>query len=458
MEPDFAIIGAGVVGCAIAREISGRGASVVVIEAREDVGEETSKANTAILHTGFDMTPGTLESKLVSSGYFFLHDYAKANNIALEETGAVLVAWNQVELDELVNIEGKAKKNNYDDTYQIDAKTLYEIEPNLGLGALGALVVPGEYIIDPWSISIAFATQAIKAGAHFKFNQRVTSISQTNGIFNIDCGPESFHAKFLINAAGLYSDEIDGMLGYKEFTITPRRGELIVFDKFSRYLISHIILPVPTKMGKGVLVAPTIYGNVMLGPTAEDLEDKSNNKTSETGLKGLLEKGERLCPKLLSEEITASYAGLRAASTSSDYIVELRGDIPYITIAGIRSTGLTASIAIAKHVTELIASTSFKFNRASSHEDLKMPPLGEKQIRPYRNADLIERDKDYGEVICFCEKVSRGEISDAFNSTLPPKSLSGLSRRTRAGLGRCQGFYCNAQLRELLATSGETNG
>lgn len=451
---DFTIIGAGVVGCAIARELVEAGVSVLVIETLEDVGAGTSKANTAILHTGFDMAPGTLEAELVTSGYKLLYEYAKTNKIAVEETGAMLVAWTETEVEELAHISEKALQNGYNATYRIDSKTIYELEPNLGPGALGALVVPGEFIIDPWSVSIAFATQAKKAGAEFVFNQRVMTIEEQEGAFNIGCETVDFKSKYIINAAGLYSDEIDSLLGFNDLTIFPRRGELIVFDKFARNLISHIILPVPTKMGKGVLVAPTIFGNVMLGPTAENLTDKSNNKTSESGLEGLMEKGLRLCPKLIHEEVTASYAGLRAASNNSDYFIRMRVGKAYVTVGGIRSTGLTASIAIAKYVKQLIEAEGYKFRSPTAHENSPMPNLGEKGLRPYKNAELIAEDEKYGLIVCFCEKVSLGEIRDACNSLIAPKSLSGLGRRTRAGLGRCQGFYCGAELRELLALNG----
>ncbi len=447
---DFAVIGAGVVGSAITRELTKYSDSVLCIESLDDVGAGTSKANTAILHTGFDMTPGTVESKLVAKGYHLLKKYASESGIAVEETGAILVAWNQVEADEIPKILNKAVSNGYQECKILTAEEVYAREPHLGPGVECGLLVPGEFIIDPWSVSLAFATQAKRAGATLALNTEVTSIKSRDGIFEIGTTQGSYTAKFIVNAAGLFSDVIDQFLGYSELKITPRRGELIVFDKFSRSLLSHIILPVPTAMGKGVLVSPTIFGNTMLGPTAVDIEDKSDRRTTESGFKYLTDKAKIIFPELLNEEVTATYVGLRAASHQSEYFIESREKASYITVGGIRSTGLTASLAIAEYVIELMKDSGIVFADAREHPPIHMPNLGEAFTRPYRSEAMISQNADYGKIICHCEKASLGEIKDALESDIPPTSISSLGRRTRACLGRCQGFYCEATLREIL--------
>ena len=445
---DVAIIGAGVVGTAIARELSKHNVSIAVIDAHSDVGDGTSKANTAILHTGFDMVPGSLESKLVARGYHLLRDYARETGIAVEELGALLVAWNQEEHDNLAKLQAKAVENGYKDSVIISAGDVYAREPHLGPGALGALYVPGEWIIDPWTPIVAFATQAKLAGADILLSTAVTGV--TVGAHNtLHTTNGDISAHHVINAAGLYSDEIDGAFGIKDFTVIPRRGELMVFDKLSRTLISHVILPVPSSMGKGVLVSPTVFGNIMLGPTAQNLEDKTDSGSSEDGLKFLREKGSKIAPELLDEEITAIYAGLRASTEHSDFQIRSHEN-KYITVGGIRSTGLTASMAIAEHVKELLVNSGLSLGAEKALPAITMPNLGEAFTRPYQDEKAIAEKSGYGEIICHCERATRQEVIDALESPLPPTTLGGLGRRTRAGLGRCQGFYCHSELRKLL--------
>ncbi len=445
---DVAIIGAGVVGTAIARELSKHNLSIALIDANADVGDGTSKANTAILHTGFDMVPGSLESRLVARGYHLLRDYAREVGIAVEELGALLVAWNEEELANLPKLQAKAVENGYKDSVIISAADVYAREPHLGVGALGALHVPGEWIIDPWTPIVAFATQAKLAGTDVILNTAVTGV--TKGDHNVlHTTHGDIEAHHVINAAGLYSDEIDGVFGIKDFTVIPRRGELMVFDKLSRTLISHIILPVPSSMGKGVLVSPTVFGNIMLGPTAQNLDDKTDSGSSEDGLKFLREKGSKIAPELLDEEITAIYAGLRASTEHSDFQIHSHPD-KYITVGGIRSTGLTASMAIAEHVKELLVAGGLSLGATKALPHVSMPNLGEAFTRPYQDEKAIAGQGAYGEIICHCERATRGEVMDALDSPLPPTNLGGLGRRTRAGLGRCQGFYCHSELRKLL--------
>jgi glycerol-3-phosphate dehydrogenase len=450
---DIAIIGAGVVGSAIAREFAKNNLKICLIDAASDVGEATSKSNTAILHTGFDMTPGSLESKLVASGYHLLKDYAAEVNIAVEKLGALLVAWSDEELANLPKIKEKAVANGYKECEVISKEELYKLEPNLGEGALAALTVPGEWIIDPWAPIVAFATQAKLAGAEIKLSTKVESINTADHLITLNTNVGQIQTHYLINAAGLYSDEIDANLGITDFKITPRRGELIVFDKLSRRLINHVILPVPSSMGKGVLVAPTVFGNIMLGPTAENLDDKTATGSTNAGLASLMQKGRKIAPKLLAEEITATYAGLRAASEHSDFQIRLHnldGKQRYVTVGGIRSTGLSASMAIAIYVKELLIKAGMQLNGERALPEIKMNNLGEAGLRSYQDSEKIKTEPLHGAIICHCERTTTQEVLDALTSPIPPTSLSGLGRRSRAGLGRCQGFYCHSEIRKLM--------
>lgn len=450
---DVAIIGAGVVGSAIAREFAKHDLTLCLIDAAADVGEATSKSNTAILHTGFDMTPGSLEAKLVSQGYQLLKAYAGEVNIAVEKLGGLLVAWSDEEVANLPKLKEKAIANGYTECELITKEELYKLEPNLGDGALAALTVPGEWIIDPWSPIVAFATQAKLAGCEIRLNTKVLDIAVAGELITLGTNDQPITCRYLINAAGLYSDEIDKLLGISDFKVRPRRGELIVFDKLSRSLINHIILPVPSSMGKGVLVAPTVFGNIMLGPTAENLDDKTATGSTNAGLKFLMEKGRKIAPQLLGEEITAIYAGLRAATEHSDFQIKLHtvnNKQRYLTAGGIRSTGLTASMAIATYVKQLLIAAGLDTGGEKELPAVKMNNLGEASLRSYQDEEKIAQSPLHGSIICHCEKTTTQEVLDALTSPLPPTNIANLARRTRAGLGRCQGFYCHSELRKLL--------
>ncbi|WP_329192524.1 MULTISPECIES: FAD-dependent oxidoreductase [unclassified Streptomyces] len=448
-EYDVTVVGAGVVGSAIARELARLPLRIALVEAGDDVGDGTSKANTAILHTGFDAVPATLESRLVREGQRRLAAYAADTGIPVEPLGALLVAWDEEQLAALPGLAEKAVRNDYRSARIIPAEEVRAREPELGPGVLGALDVPGESIICPWTTTLAYATQAVRAGTDLHLNCRVQSVTPGEGhLLGTSRGP--LRTRHLVNAAGLYADEIDRLLGHADFTVTPRRGQLIVFDELARGLVRHILLPVPGALGKGVLVTPTVYGNVMLGPTAEDLDDKTATGSTAEGLALLREKGRRILPALLEEEVTAVYAGLRAATGSEDYAIRAHPAQRYVTVGGIRSTGLTASMAIAAHVVALLGDGGLPVTGARELEPVRMPNLGEAFPRPYRDARMIAADPEYGRIVCHCERVTRGEIRDALAGTVPPGSLDGLRRRTRARGGRCQGFHCGAAVRALF--------
>jgi glycerol-3-phosphate dehydrogenase len=448
---DVAVIGAGIVGSAIAREIARSELTVALIEGRDDVGDGTSKANTAILHTGFDAKPGTLESRMVSRGYHLLSDYAEQTGIPIEHTGAVLVAWDDEQLDALPALREKSVANGYHACEIMDAAAVYEMVPALGVGVRGGLTVPDESIICTWTVNLALVTDAVNRGARLLTNHRVAGVDVGDETTTVHTSGGTISATWVINAAGLGADVIDGLFGFARFTVTPRRGELIVYDKLARPLVDKIVLPVPTSRGKGVLVSPTIYGNVMLGPTSEDLEDRTATGTSESGIEFLLEKGAALMPRLLDEEVTATYAGLRAAIDHGDYLVETDVAQRYLLVGGIRSTGLTAAMAIAEHVCGLLSEAGMEL---APRPDLPAPPqmpnLGEASVRPYQDAARIAADPEYGNIVCFCERVTAGELRDACCSIVPPAGLEGLRRRTRVMNGRCQGFFCGGEVEGYL--------
>ena len=457
---DVAVIGAGVVGTAIARELARYALDVVLVDAACDVGAGTSKANTAILHTGFDAKPGSLESRLLVKGSALLRSYAAAARIPVERTGALLVAWTPEQAAALPSIAENARRIGYLAIRPLRADELYAREPRLGPGAVAALEIPDESIICPWTTPLAFATEAVLAGVRLMLSARVTGVAPLDGCYELATARGPVRCRWVVNAAGLGSDVVDQMFGGGGFTIRPRRGELIVFDKLARSLLRSILLPVPTARTKGVLIAPTVYGNVLLGPTAEDVPDACDTATTAAGLASLLEAGRRILPALAEEEVTSAYAGLRAATEHSDYVISVDGQRRYACAGGIRSTGLSASLGIAEHVAGLLdsAGLALRPRPGPAASPPVMPYIGEAGTRPYQDAALIAADPAYGQIVCHCERVTRGEIRDALASTVPPADLGGLRRRTRAANGRCQGFYCAAAVSRLLAGAGAGAG
>jgi glycerol-3-phosphate dehydrogenase len=449
---DVAVIGAGVVGTAIGRQLARYRLRSVLLERANDVGTGTSKANTAIVHTGFDTQPGSLESFLVRRGHVLLTAYARTAGIALEETGAVLVAWNTEQAARLDDILGKARANGYERAARMDLTELARREPHLAEGATGAVGIPDESIICPWSPSIAFATEAVGAGVELRLGTEVTDARRDGDEWLLHTSVGPIRAGWVVNAAGLGADLLNRRFGHDEFTIAPRRGQLIVFDKLARGLVSSIVLPVPTERTKGVLVAPTVYGNVLLGPTAEDIEGRADTVTTTAGLDGLLDAGRRLVPDLVEEEVTATYAGVRAATEHRDYQITIHEQEGYACVGGIRSTGLTASLAIAEHVVDHMGAAGLSLVEAE-HEPVipHMPQLGERATRAFEDDRLVEADPAYGHIVCFCERVTEGEVRDALASAVSAHDLGGLGRRTRATNGRCQGFFCGAAIAARLA-------
>jgi glycerol-3-phosphate dehydrogenase len=451
LDRDVVVVGAGVVGSAIARELSRFELRCTLVEAGPDVGAGTSKANTALLHTGFDAKPGTLEARLVRRGHELLSGYAAEVGIPLARTGALLVAWSDEQHTAFPGIVERARANGHEAIREVGAEELYRLEPHLGPGAHAALEIPDEGIVCPFTTPLAFATEAVLSGCELRLRSRVTGVERLETCFALDVGGTRLTTRFLVNAAGLASDEVDRLAGHDGFTVTPRRGELIVFDKLARPLVRRIVLAVPTGTTKGVLVAPTIFGNVLLGPTAEDVRDKSDTSSTAEGLAYLRSEGERIVPELLRHEVTAVYVGLRAATEHADYQVAVHASEGYVCVGGIRSTGLSASMAIAEHVRDELEAAGLELRERADPPRIEMPNIGDLSPRPYEQQERIAENPDYGRIVCFCERVTRGEIHDALASPIPPTDVDGLRRRTRVLMGRCQGFFCGAEVAALLA-------
>ncbi len=436
---DVAVIGGGVVGCAVLRALTLAGLKCLLLERGADLLSGASKANSAILHTGFDATPYSLELKLMQSGRKHYLEIHEKLGLPLLETDAVLVAWSREEQDKLSKILDRAHTNGVSGVQALSIDDLRQICPYLSHSAVAALRIPGEHIVDPWSAPLAYALQAIENGAHLERLAEVTQAVHQHGFWSLTTPRGKFSARLVVNCAGNFGDIVEDLARPSSFHIKPRKGQFVVFDKTARRVVSTIVLPVPTERSKGVVVCPTIFGNVLVGPTAEDQDDRQHATVDTDTLRKLIAEAARIVPELADEPVTATFAGLRPATERSDYIVEALPNEAWITVGGIRSTGLTAALGIAEHVTGLVEEHFLPLAPLKDPVWPRMPNLAEHLPRDHQRPGR-------GSLVCFCELVTREEIEAALSGSLPAGDLGGLKRRTRATLGRCQGFSCLAEV------------
>lgn len=429
-------------GLALLRRFAMAGLKCVLLEKNADILSGASKGNSALLHTGFDAPPKSIELKCIKAGYAeYLAIRAKLN-LPLVESSAIVVAWTEEELSKLPAIVEKAHMNGVADVRVLSQAGLRLKEPNLARAALGCVFVPGEHIVDPWSAPLAYAHQALAHGAAILRGAEVLSGTFAKNEWKLKTAVGEVSARIVINAAGNFGDLVEAIARPSPFAIKPRKGQFVVFDKPAAKLLRAIVLPVPTARTKGVVLFRTAFGNLAIGPTAEDQEEREVATCDETTLNKLKSRAIEMLPSLEGIGVNAIYAGLRPATEHSDYIIEALTYKNWITVAGIRSTGLTACLGIAQHVSELFAKNFEKLPKKPATQIwTPVPNLAEDYIRPYMKG---------GEIVCHCEFVTREEIDSALKGPLPAGDLGGLKRRTRAMMGRCQGFYCSAHI-ELIS-------
>lgn len=436
---DIAIIGAGVVGCAIARRFALAGAHVVVIEKAADILDGASKGNSAILHTGFDAPTGSLEHACIRAGYDEYMEIHHRLGLPVIRSGALVIAWNEEEEALLPGLMERARANGVDDVEFLDGATLREAEPMLAPEARAGFRVPREYLIDPWSAPFAYLLQALENGAELLRGAEVTA-ARHDGDWWLETSRGTVQAGLVVNAAGNYGDKLDEiLLGRRDFQIRPRKGQFVVYDKPAAALANHILLPVPTQTTKGIVVCRTAFGNLLVGPTAENQEDRARAELVPETLSQLIARGEQILPALKDHEVSAIYAGLRPATEFKDYRIKAHEGMDCITVGGIRSTGLSAALGIAQHV-EKLAGLAWT------------PPDDPVWPKVSNISEFVPRDwqsASHGGIVCHCELVTRREILAALDGPLPARSFAGLKRRTRATMGRCQGFYCMAELARM---------
>jgi len=456
---DVAIVGAGVVGCALAYKLSRFRLRTLLVDRNFDVGEGSSKGNSAIIHTGFDAAPGSLESKLVTHASRQWPALAEKLKIPFEACGAVLLAIDEEQEARLPRIYQNALANGVEDVRLLALREVREIEPNAPSYVRGALQIPRESIIDPFTASIAFAEVALANGTDILLGASIVAVGNPEAAIKtlVTSSQNRVTTRLLVNAAGLGSRALADAYGGAPFDINPRRGQFLIFDKFSRPLVNGILLPVPTPLTKGVLVIPSIFGNLIAGPTADDLPLGSPDATwtTKAGLEAVGMGAARLLPSLAGQPVIGTYAGARCNCAQGSYLLRYNDPHPGIlTVIGIRSTGLTSSPTLADHLVQGLVDNCLlkleeKVDTTDSRPECAWPGW---RRRPYEDTARVRQRPDYGRIICTCENVSRGEIIDALESPLKPRTLDAVKRRTRTLMGRCQGFGCLVPVAEIVAT------
>jgi len=451
---DIVIIGAGVSGTCIARELSRFDADICVLEKGDDVASGTSKANSGVIHSGFDAKPGTLMAKLNVEGNKLMWERAKELNFPVKQNGALVVCTDPDERDHLDVLLDQAHKNGVPGVRILERDEVLKMEPNLTDKTVAALYAPTGGVISPFGLAIAMGENANVNGVDFQFETEVTNIYSIEGGYHLDTNKGPIETKAVINAAGVYADVFHNMVSEKKIHITARKGEYLLFDKAIGHIFTASVFPLPGKMGKGILTAPTIDGNLYVGPTANDVDDKEGVNTTQEILDLLVEKAEtaHLCKiKLPLNRIITSFSGLRAHEDHHEFIVEEVADAPnFFDAAGIESPGLTSSPAIGVRMAKIV-SKKMQLKEKDNFISTRKGITHFKDLSEEEKKAKIAENPAYGQIICRCEMITEGEIMDAIHRPLGARSMDAVKRRTRAGMGRCQAGFCTPKTMEILA-------
>lgn len=447
---DIAVIGAGVVGGMIARTLSAYDLKICILEKKNDVATGASCANSAIVHAGFDAKEGSLKAKLNVRGSEMMSKVCEELGVKYKNNGSLVIGFNDEDKAELENLYNRGVANGVKGLELVNAERLRELEPNISQNAVAALWAPTGSIVCPYELTIAAVGNAMDNGAELRLNSEVTAITDKGDYYTVDTVSGSIDAKYVINAAGVYSDAIAKMVGDDSFTVHPRRGEYVLLDKESGGLVKHTIFRTPSKMGKGILVSPTVDGNLLTGPTSVDMEDKDDKSTTADGL-GLVMKqaGENVEGIRFNQTIT-SFCGLRAVGSTGDFIINTP-KARFVNVAGIESPGLSSAPAIAEYVLELLTACGMQAQKKADFDPIRPAYHAFREMSIEEKNEVIRRDPAYGKIICRCETVTEGEILAAIRTNPKPTDLDGVKRRTRAQMGRCQGGFCSPYIVEMLA-------
>lgn len=445
------IIGAGVTGCSVARELSKYKYDIAVLEKESDVCEGTSKANSGIVHAGFDNDPGSMMAKMNVRGNFLMEKLASELDFPFKRNGSVVLCFDENDMEKLVLLKKRGEENGVPGLDILTGDQVRDMEPAISGKVVSALYAPTGGIVCPFGLTVAFAENAEENGVEFFRDTEVQEIVKGDGFYRIITSNETFESRLVVNAAGVYADKFHNMVSAEKMEIIPRKGEYCLMDKEVGNTVSKTIFQLPTIYGKGVLMTPTVHGNLLTGPTAVDIEDKGNTATTSFGLSDVLKRVALSVPEVPTRKIITSFAGLRAHLPQHEFVIEEVKDAPcFIDVAGIESPGLSSAPAIGEYVGTLVTSilpTEKKDDFIGKRTGI--PNIASATLEERKT--LIEKDHSFSNVICRCELVTEGEIIQSIRRPCGARTLDGVKRRTRAAMGRCQSGFCSPKIVEILA-------
>lgn len=455
---DVIIIGAGIVGCMTAYKLAAYDVKIAVVEAQSDVAMGATKANSAIAHSGYDAKPGTLKAKLNVAACEEMPELTRKLNVEYYQCGSLVSAFNEKEEEHLNELLERGRINGVKKLEIVRGDKLRRMEPNLSTEVTAALYSPTAGIVNTYGLAIAAAESAAVHGTDFYFNFRVNSITKSDGIFTVSCGDgRDIKAHRIVNSAGVYGDYIADISGEKDFPIRiiPRRGEYMLLDK-SYDTANHVLFSVPTDRGKGILVSPTVHGNVIVGPNAYQIDDRDDTSTTAEGLNEIAEGARRLVPSINLRSVITSFSGIRPTPTIYDFYIEQSEQISgLIHAVGIESPGLASSPAVATQIIEKLTESGLDLKPRKDYTGERPPIVKFNYLDDEGKRKLIESNPAYAKIVCRCETITEGEIVDAIHRPIPALDLDAIKRRLRAGMGRCQGGFCSPRITAIIAR--ETN-
>lgn len=450
---DVIIIGGGVVGCSVARELSRFDADILLLERGNDVSVGTSKANSGIVHGGYDAKPGTLKAKFNVAGNAMFDALARELDFPFKRNGSMVLCFDKADIGKLLELKEQGVKNGVQGLYVLEGyEAVKAMEPYVSENVVAALVVPNGGIVSPYEMTIAYAENAATNGVEFRFGSEVTAIDRIDGGLQVTCADGfTAQAKYVVNAAGVYADVINNMISPDKMHITARKGDYELLDKTCGYMASHTLFQMPTKMGKGVLVTPTCHGNILVGPTATDVTDKEDVATTPEELASAFDRALLTMPSLNRRNIITQFSGLRAHPDTDDFVIGESAAVKGLyNVAGIESPGLSSAPAIAVHVAEEIAKKLSLGKNANFVAERKGIPHFA-TLSDEERQKLVAENPLYGRIVCRCETVTEGEIVEAIRRKPGAVDMDGVKRRTRQGMGRCQAGFCTPRVMEILS-------
>ena len=449
---DIAIIGAGITGSSIARELSKYNLNIVVLEKGVEVCQGTTKANSAIVHGGFDAKEGSLKAKLNVRGNKLYKDLCEDLNVEFKQIGSLVLAFDEEEEKHIQELYTRGIKNNSKGLKLLNKEEVLEIEPNVNQNVVGALLCESAGIVCPFNFNIALMENAIDNGVNLKLESEVLKINKEDDLFNIVTKNETIQAKYVINAAGVYADKINNMIGGDEYYIIPRKGEYKILDKSEGKIANHVLFQCPSKKGKGVLVSQTVHGNLLIGPNANEVEDKEDITTTRDGINEIVQASKKTIENIDFRKTITSFSGLRATSSTGDFcIFPSKVAKNFINVGGIESPGLASAPAVGEYVVEILKNEGLELIENTSFNSKRVKPKAFINMNNEERAEIIAKDDKYKKIICRCESVTEGEIVDAINRPCGARTVDGVKRRVRPGMGRCQGGFCGPRVIEILA-------